>query len=116
LLSHAIIRRNFSYTAATSFCASGFFLMFVPTGAAISIDRLCASARQRRSQRRSLPWSTDDTDPDSPSIFQRSLKTMGRLRNGTALYYTSRLVIPTFPDAHLENGLLLGGNLVRAVY
>ena len=93
--------------------AAGFFLMFAPTGAAISIDRLLRVWRGKEGVEPSpvSPWAQRLIQIQTALVYFATFyaKMLGtEWIKGTALYYTMRLVeFQRFPTPVLENGVLL---------
>jgi predicted DCC family thiol-disulfide oxidoreductase YuxK len=112
---NAIIRRNFYITNGGDFLlrSMGFFLMFAPTGAALSIDRLVRIWRGHEGPviQPRAPWAQRMLQIQTALVYVSAFcwKTLGSLwRDGTALYYVTRLVqFQRFPTPSLENGMLL---------
>lgn len=115
LFINAIFRRNFYIFNGGDFLLRNmsFFLMFAPTGAAISIDRLLRIWRGKEGLERQpcWPWAQRIIQIQTALVYLSAFcfKTLGSdWRDGTALYYTTRLVqFQRFPTPTLENGLLL---------
>jgi len=93
--------------------ATGFFLMFAPAGAAISVDRLWRLRRGKEGlaiQPRS-PWAQRMIQIQMSLAYLSTF--LWKMRgsewlNGTALYYTTRLAeFQRFPMPALENGVIL---------
>jgi len=111
----SILRRNpyIIHAGDALLRATGFFLIFAPTGAALSIDRLLRIWRGKEGLEKQLSW------PCAQRMIQIQMslmyfstfawKTIGPLwRDGTALYYTTRLLqFQRFPVPTLENGIIL---------
>ncbi|MCU1272926.1 MAG: hypothetical protein JWO48_357 [Bryobacterales bacterium] len=111
----SIHQRNFFIlnSGDTILRVTGFFLMFAPTGAAISVDRLVSIWRGKESLdiRPLSPWAQRMIQIQAAlAYFSTFLWKMRGTEwiNGTALYYTSRLVeFQRFPFPTLENGIIL---------
>ncbi|GEM_PF-172829 len=92
---------------------SGFYLIFAPSGAAFSVDRLRALARGRAPARPPLspPWVQRLLQLQIALIYASTvlLKLKGQAWvNGTALYYTTRLEeFHRFPVPFLAHSMLL---------
>ena len=112
---NAIIRRDFYITNGGDFLLRfmGFFLMFAPSGAAMSIDRLLRIWRGKEGLERQTcwPWAQRMLQIQAALVYLSAFcwKTLGSdWRDGTALYYTTRIVqFQRFPMPTLENGILL---------
>jgi hypothetical protein len=115
LFLNAIIRRNSYITNGGDLLlrSMGFFMIFAASGAAISVDRLIRIWRGREGPERQLcwPWAQRLLQIQTALVYLSAFawKTVGTdWINGTALFYTTRLVqLQRFPTPALENGLLL---------
>jgi Vitamin K-dependent gamma-carboxylase len=115
LFLNVIIRRNFYITNGGDFLlrVMGFFLMFAPSGAAVSVDRLLRIWRGQEGleHRKYWPWAQRMLQIQSALVYISAFawkSTGADWINGTALYYTTRLVqFQRFPVPTVENGLLL---------
>ena len=111
----SILRRNayILHSGDTLLRATGFFLMFAPTGAALSIDRLLRIWRGEQGLDKELrwPWAQRMIQIQMSLMYFSTFawKSLGSdWRDGTALYYTSRLIqFQRFPMPTLENGIIL---------
>jgi predicted DCC family thiol-disulfide oxidoreductase YuxK len=115
LFISVIIRRNSYISNGGDYLLlfTGFFLIFAPTGAAISFDRLLRIWRGHEGIERQprWPWAQRMIQIQTALVYFSAFcwKTLGSdWRDGTALYYTTRLVqFQRFPTPTLENGLVL---------
>ena len=111
----AIIQRNGYITNGSDYLLrfTGFFLMLAPSGAAISVDRLLRIWRGQESieAQPCWPWAQRMIQIQTAMLYVSAFcwKTVGSdWRDGTALYYTTRLLqFQRFPMPTLENGLAL---------
>jgi len=111
----SILRRNgyIIHAGDTLLRATGLFLMFAPTGAALSIDRLLRIWRGKEGLEKQLswPWAQRMIQIQMSLMYFSTFawKTIGPLwRDGTALYYTTRLLqFQRFPVPALEDGIIL---------
>ncbi len=111
----SMLRRNgyILHSGDTLLRATGFFLMFAPTGAALSIDRLLRIWRGREGLEKPLswPWAQRMIQIQMSLMYFSTFawKTIGSdWRDGTALYYTTRLAqFQRFPMPTLDNGIIL---------
>jgi hypothetical protein len=111
----SIQRRNWYilHSGDTLLMATGFFLIFAPTGAAISIDRLLRiwHGKEGPENRLYSPWAQRMLQIQTSMVYISTFcwKTLGaQWMDGTALYYTMRLAeFQRFPVPALENGILL---------
>ena len=109
----SMYRRNsfILHSGDTLLRACGFFLMLAPTDAAISVDRLLRIWRGKEGNEQPLcsPWAQRMIQIQTSMVYLSTFawKTVGAdWRNGTAMYYTSRLLeFQRFPMPALENGL-----------
>lgn len=92
---------------------TGFFLMFAPTGAALSLDRVCRiwAGREGPESQPCWPWAQRMIQIQTSILYLSAFcwKTLGsEWRDGTAVYYVSRLIqFQRFPMPNLENGVML---------
>jgi hypothetical protein len=115
LFLNAIIRRNFYITNGgdSLLRAMGIFLMFAPAGGALSVDRLLRLCRAEEGvePKQYWPWAQRMMQIQTALVYISAFawKSLGAdWMNGTAIYYTSRLVeFQRFPMPTLESGLLL---------
>lgn len=111
----SIHQRNFFIlnSGDTLLRVTGFFLMFAPTGAAISVDRLVRiwRGKEELAVRPRSPWAQRMIQIQTAAAYVATVwwKLLGTdWIHGTALYYTTRLVeFRRFPFPALESGLLL---------
>ena len=111
----SIERRNWYIlnSGDTLLLVMGFFLLFAPTGAAISIDRLVRIWRGREGAQVRLcsPWAQRMIQIQTAVVYFSTFcwKTVGTdWTAGTAVYYTSRLTeFQRFPMPTLANGLIV---------
>ena len=111
----SILRRNgyIIHSGDTLLRATGFFLMFAPTGAALSVDRLLRLWRGSEGLEKEpcWPWAQRMIQIQMSLMYFSTFawKTIGSdWRDGSALYYTTRLLqFQRFPTPTLENGLVL---------
>jgi predicted DCC family thiol-disulfide oxidoreductase YuxK len=111
----SILRRNgyIIHSGDALLRATGFFLMFAPTDAALSIDRLLRIWRGREGLEKQLlwPWAQRMIQIQTSLMYFSTFawKTIGSdWRDGTALYYTTRLIeFQRFPMPTLDNGIIL---------
>jgi hypothetical protein len=111
----SIFRRNphIIHGGDTLLRATGFLLMFAPTDAALSIDRLWRIWRGKEGAdiQPCRPWAQRMIQIQTALLYVStfSWKMLGSdWRDGTALYYTTRLAqFQRFPTPALENGILL---------
>jgi len=93
--------------------ATGFFLMFAPAGAAISVDRLwrLRSGKEGLAIKPRSPWAQRMIQIQMSLAYLSTF--LWKIRgsewlNGTALYYTTRLAeFQRFPMPTLEPGIIL---------
>ena len=111
----SLLRRNayILHSGDTLLRACGFFLMFAPTGAALSVDRLLGIWRGKEGLEKPLfwPWAQRMIQIQMSLMYFSTFawKSIGSdWRDGTALYYTTRLVqFQRFPMPTLDNGIIL---------
>jgi len=111
----SIQRRNWYilHSGDTLLLVMGFLLLFAPAGAAISIDRLLRIWRGKDGVdvQPCSPWVQRMMQIQTAMLYFSTFcwKTVGSdWVNGTALYYTTRLVeFQRFPVPILENGLVI---------
>lgn len=113
-LSSMLRRNGFIINSGdTLLRATGFFLVFAPTGAALSVDRLLRIWRGKEGVKIQpcWPWAQRMIQIQMSLLYFSTFawKTIGSdWRDGTALYYTSRLVeFQRFPVPALDNGIVL---------